>query len=169
MSADPAMAGSGKQRLPRDAYDTIEAEWLIPALLRHVTLRGTVWEPSAGSGHLVRELTAAGHRVIATDIEPRAPGIGRADFLGLQSMPTATESIVMNPPYSDIDAHIEHALKLAHSVSGQVAVLARAELSAAGKRVGLFRDCRAFDMRIELTRRPRWFSDGHTTPRHNYA
>jgi hypothetical protein len=42
--------------LSNDAYFTIDAPWIVPALLAKVRIVGPVLEPAAGVGHLVREL-----------------------------------------------------------------------------------------------------------------
>lgn len=164
MAHDHAMRGSGKKRLPRDAYDTIEAGVLIEAL----TLPKYVWEPHAGAGLLVKALKPQ-CRVYASDIEPRANNIHMLDFLKAEAAPDGVRGIVMNPPYQDIDNHIRHALALMEPVSGMVALLARSELSHAKKRADLFSRNPAFDEKIELTRRPKWFADGKGSPRHNFA
>jgi hypothetical protein len=53
-------------RAANDAYFTIDAPWIIPALLSKVKIVGPVLEPAAGVEHLVRELRRGhgleGHR-----------------------------------------------------------------------------------------------------------
>ncbi len=43
-------------RATNDSYFTIDAPWIIPALLSKVKIAGPVLEPAAGVGHMVREL-----------------------------------------------------------------------------------------------------------------
>ena len=67
-------------RLENDSYFTIEATWIIPALLSKVKIAGPVLEPAAGVGHMVRELRRGhGLEVIASDLhayeDPLVPDI----------------------------------------------------------------------------------------------
>jgi hypothetical protein len=72
-------------RLTNDSYFTIDAPWIIPALLSKVKIVGPVLEPAAGVGHMVRELRRGhGLEVIASDLyayeEPLIPGIVICDL-----------------------------------------------------------------------------------------
>lgn len=74
-----------------------------------------LWEPCAGRGAISRELRAAGHGVLATDLvtyDGADEGIltGR-DFLMEQHRPRV-EAIVTNPPYKLADQFIRHGLSL---------------------------------------------------------
>lgn len=74
-----------------------------------------IWEPCAGRGAISRELKAAGHAVLATDLvayEGADEGIiaGR-DFLLERHRPRVS-LIVTNPPYMHADAFIRHGLSL---------------------------------------------------------
>src|SRR5262245_9288290 len=83
-----------------DCYDTPEVA--VRALLKHIWLPRTIWEPACGTGNIVRELRKAGHFVFATDLNDRGcpDSTSRIDFL----MPNPTISnlgaIVTNPPFS---------------------------------------------------------------------
>lgn len=63
-----------------------------------------IWEPAAGDGAMAREIEAAGHRVVTSDIVSRGgfqPGL-IADFMALESFVADGEpvrAIVTNPPY----------------------------------------------------------------------
>ena len=46
------------ERLPNENYFTLDAPWIIPALLSRSDF-GPVLEPAAGVGHMVRELRRA--------------------------------------------------------------------------------------------------------------
>jgi hypothetical protein len=46
------IAPSQFERIENDGYLTIDAHWIIPALLRSVPIEGRVLEPAAGRGHL---------------------------------------------------------------------------------------------------------------------
>lgn len=83
-----------------------------------------IFEPHCGPGQLVAALSAAGHSVIAADkvdYEKRwradwtVPRYWGRDFLSWQSDDAflrGVDAIVMNPPFSEADAHILQALKL---------------------------------------------------------
>ncbi|WP_276199029.1 class I SAM-dependent methyltransferase [Chelatococcus sp. XZ-Ab1] len=79
-----------------------------------------IWEPCAGRGAIARELTAAGHDVVAFDLVPHAgadPGIVTPiDFLLERAAPAGCACIVTNPPYKLADAFIRHGLALVPTV-----------------------------------------------------
>jgi hypothetical protein len=55
-------------------------------------------EPCAGDGALVRALTERGHTcLLASDLEPRAEGIEKADALDVKR---AGNAVITNPPYT---------------------------------------------------------------------
>lgn len=57
-----------------------------------------IWEPACGDGAMVREIRAAGHRVVATDLRDRGcDGASVADFMAMRE-PLAP-AILTNPPY----------------------------------------------------------------------
>ena len=60
---------------------------------------GTVWEPAAGDGAMVREMEALGLRVVATDLVDRGCGAEIRSFYDW-SFPAAG-AIVTNPPFSE--------------------------------------------------------------------
>src|SRR4051812_12724007 len=94
---------SGYQREARDFYAT--PAWVTQALLRHVRLRGPIWEPCCGDGAMATILTAGGHEVVSTDIADRGFGTSGVDFLACHSVPGGCRSIVTNPPYGDTGSH----------------------------------------------------------------
>ena len=176
---DPAMARTAAYAKIQDCfYPTLGAPWMVPALLRHVRVESVVWEPHAGQGHLTRELVAAGLEVIATDlvaydsIEGAPPSVHGIDFLQQRSVPEGVRSIIMNPPYDGAQNHVEHAIDLMRAVPGGVVVeVLRSEWSHAKARRSLVHANPAFDAKIELTRRPRWFEPrpGDDGPRHQFS
>jgi len=93
------------------------------ALLSVETFEGPIHEPACGEGHIARELSAAGHTVVATDLNDRGFGSAGLDFLG-QRVPLA-QHIVTNPPYGRglADAFAEKALAFAAETGGIVAML----------------------------------------------
>ena len=83
------IAPTRSDRLENDHYFTIEADWIIPALLSKVKIVGPVLEPAAGVGHMVRELRRGhGLEVIASDLhayeDPLVPDIGVADIRAIE-------------------------------------------------------------------------------------
>jgi hypothetical protein len=61
---------SGYQREGRDFYAT--PNWVTEALLRHVSLRGPVWEPCCGDGAMATVLAAHGYDVISSIVRVAA-------------------------------------------------------------------------------------------------
>jgi hypothetical protein len=82
---------------------------------------GTILEPSAGKGDIVKRLQSMGREVIACEIEPDLQAITAQycriicpDFFSLTSEQVSHISgIVMNPPFSNADKHILHAWQIA--------------------------------------------------------
>lgn len=81
----------------------------------------TVLEPSAGAGSLVSVLLRAGANVIACEKEERLAAIVRTmcplvalDFFDLRREQVShISAIVMNPPFSRAERHIDHAWQIA--------------------------------------------------------
>jgi len=99
--------------------------------------KSRVLEPSAGGGAFVRALRRRGTPVHALDVDPTAPGLHEAtthavgDFLGWQG---EADWVVGNPPYSDAEAHVRHAL----SISPRVAFLLRLAFLESAERLPLW-------------------------------
>lgn len=95
-----------------DCYETAPAT--VRALLDVELLSGTIWEPACGPGSIVTTLRAAGHHVVATDIESYAcsNSLGGVDFLKQTSAPKGAQTILTNPPFMRADAFVRHALTL---------------------------------------------------------
>ena len=78
------IAPSQFERIENDGYLTIDAHWIIPALLRSVPIEGRVLEPAAGRGHLSLELQRAGLDVVSFDLhsyaDPLVHDIGTGDM-----------------------------------------------------------------------------------------
>ena len=62
------IAPSRFERIEGDGYLTLDAPWVVPALLRSVPIEGRVLEPAAGRGHLSLELRRAGLDVASLDL-----------------------------------------------------------------------------------------------------
>ncbi|MGH1574345.1 hypothetical protein ACRAWG_31450 [Methylobacterium sp. P31] len=71
-------------------------------------------EPACGPGAIVRELCAAGHDVLATDLVDYGweGQVSDYDFLKFQEAPEGIDCIVTNPPYKDARAFVEQAVRL---------------------------------------------------------
>src|SRR5688572_11646818 len=83
---------SGYERKERDLYET--PAWVTEALLPHLPkFDGSVWEPAAASGKMVRPLESAGYEVLATDIDQGQ------DFLTYIPMVEGCRAVITNPPY----------------------------------------------------------------------
>jgi hypothetical protein len=172
---------SGFERTSRDFYAT--PSWVTEALLRHVTLRGPVWEPCCGDGAMSGVLAAHGHDVVSTDIADRGFGTPGVDFLACRAMPPGCRSIVTNPPYGETGTatgqqrsavamlkFVRHAMQLASAVEGQVALLVRLQWIA-GQRAADVLSSGPFHATIVLNRRIQWFDMGAQTKnaQHHHA
>jgi len=109
------------------------------ALLSVEAFDGAIHEPACGEGHIAHELEAAGHTVVATDLNDRGFGRTGLDFLG-QAVPLAPH-IVTNPPYGRglADAFLRKALLLTRQTGGKVAMLLNLSSLAEPKRTPLWR------------------------------
>ena len=172
---------SGYARVGRDFYAT--PAWVTEALLRHVTLRGPVWEPCCGDGAMARVIEAAGHQVHSSDLVDRGYGQAGVDFLACQSVPAGCRSIVTNPPYGETGVHsgqsrsptamlrfLRHSLALTESVQGQLALLVRLQWIPGQRAAGIM-TAAPFSAVIMLKDRIQWFDMGAETNRaqHHHA
>ncbi len=172
---------SGYAREGRDFYAT--PDWVTEALLRHVTFRGTVWEPCCGDGAISKCLEANHYNVVSTDIAERGYGTSGVDFLACRTVPDGCRAIVTNPPYGDTGSHvgqskssvamlhfIQHAIQLTAFMQGQLALLVRLNWLA-GKRAAELMTAAPFAATIILSRRIRWFEMGAqtNTAQHHHA
>lgn len=107
-------------RRPLDAYFTGEPE-AIRALLAadgaRIRALGSVWEPAAGRGDMVREIEGVGLPCLASDIADHGwPGLHeRRCFYEFQTAPAP--AIITNSPYGEITARsgspwLRHTLAL---------------------------------------------------------
>jgi hypothetical protein len=149
---------SGYERKERDLYET--PAWVTEALLPHMRLCQTIWEPAAGPGKMVQVLGRVA-QVTATDID------AGVDFLTAE--PVAADAIVTNPPYELATEFIERALSFQRPVEGVVAMLLRTDFDHAKTRANLFAGCAVFAKKIVLTKRIKWFEDSKGQPSFNHA
>ena len=173
-----AIHNSGYAREAGDFYAT--PAWVTEALLRHVTLRGPVWEPCCGDGAMARVLQAYGHQVVASDIADRGFGTPGVDFLVAQTVPGGCRAMVTNPPYGEATSprrtpsamlgFLRHALTLTASVQGQLALLVRLQWIAGQRAAGII-SAAPFAAVIVLRERIGWFDMGAETKRaqHHHA
>src|ERR1700722_3859670 len=85
------IAPSRRERIEYDGYLTIDAPWIVPALLDRVpAITGRILEPAAGRGHLTADLRRAGLDVVSFDLHrfaaPLVHDIGTGDIRGLTTL-----------------------------------------------------------------------------------
>ena len=84
------IARSRFERIEGDGYLTIDAPWVVPALLRSFPIEGRVLEPAAGRGHLSLELRRAGFEITSFDSRryenPLVADIGLGDIRELTTL-----------------------------------------------------------------------------------
>ena len=99
-----------------DLYETPPEA--VRALLRVESFRGPIWEPACGPGGIVRELRAAGHRVVATDLKDYGcpDSRGDVDFLTEQRAPDDVQMIITNPPYMHAAEFVRRSLTFVQHV-----------------------------------------------------
>lgn len=173
--ASPVMYGeSGYLRVANDDYFTIDAHRVVPALLNNVSLRGPVFEPSAGIGHLIDALVANGY--VAAGIDLVDYGHGRDDIrAGVDLFSLIGEdleeygSIVANLPYGQLDQATAHLLEIAKPLGLQVCSLVRSEWPNANARSALVHHNPFFDRFVVLKKRPRWVFEHKASPRHYFS
>jgi hypothetical protein len=181
MSERRAVHYSGHAREPADFYAT--PTWVIRALLKHVRLRGTVWEPCCGTGAISQVLIDHGYAVVSTDIADYGYGTSGVNIFDCRTMPEGCSSLVTNPPYGDTGSHrtqersaaamldfLRHVLSLTEAVQGQLALLVRFQWIA-GRRAAALMSAAPFSAVIALTKRIRWFDMGERTnaAQHHHA
>jgi hypothetical protein len=160
----PRYGEAGYKRRRNDAY--FSEEWLGRVLLEHGRLRGTIWEPFAGRGYLVRVWRAAGHTVIASD--RRKWGFPLDDQLDFRKAAKSYgHTIASNPPFENVDEILPMALQLTRGRRGMVAFLLLNEWDTAQCREELTEF--PFARKIVLRRRPRWIPNSKGHPRNNFA
>ena len=94
-----AIHRSGYARREADFYPT--PAWVTKALLKHVKLRGPVWEPCCGDGAIARTLGERSYEVVATDAADYGFGTSGVDFFDCRDMPRGCRSLVTNPVEGD--------------------------------------------------------------------
>jgi hypothetical protein len=164
---------SGFNRQAFDFYPT--PDWVTHALVRHVPLRGPIWEACCGDGAMARVLQRHRHQVVATDLHDRGFGRGRVDFFQQTEFPDGCQTMVTNPPYGDggeliratnasvgMLKFVRHALDLTARANGQLALLVRIQWMA-GKRASTLIASGPLSRVVVLTKRICWFDHGPKT------
>lgn len=165
---------AGYLRVENDSYFTIDADRVVPALLNNISLRGPVFEPSAGIGHLIDVLVARGYETTGIDLIDYGHGRGdiRAgvDLFSLSSSELEQYgSVVANLPYSQLDQATAYLLEITKPLGLQVCSLVRSEWPNAKARSLLVHKNPHFDKLIVLKRRPRWVLEHKASPRHYFS
>jgi hypothetical protein len=107
-----SLVGTSEGRPDLDFYPT--PPWATRALLHHVPMAGTCWEPGCGSGWMSEVLIKHGLDVYSTDIQPRGYGDPEPlDFLAADLAGVEFDWVVTNPPYVDALGFVTQALKVA--------------------------------------------------------
>jgi hypothetical protein len=168
------IAPSRHKRVENDGYLTIDARWIVPALLSRVPICGRILEPAAGRGHISLELRRAGFDVVSRDIHrylvPLVDGIGIGDIREFESL-AGFDWVVTNLPYRDLSELTAHLTRLGARDRCGVALLVRAEWLIPKARYRLVHEHPHFAGAVMLTARPRWVGRGNdgASPRHNFA
>ena len=159
------LAGSSDDGRPAsDFYPT--PAWATQALLAREEIRSTdkIWEPAAGDGAMVDELTLAAP-VIASDIEPRRKDIFEMDFLNASEIHTV-DHVITNPPFKLAQAFIEKSKQVA---SKKIAMFLKIQFLEGITRLPMFLDKEfplariyVFSRRVSLTRDGKPMKNGGT-------
>ena len=152
-----------------DLYETPAVA--VHALLAAEWLPHRIWEPACGPGAIVRELRAAGHDVVPTDlVDYGCEGqSGSVDFLKATTAPAGVEAIVTNPPFKLARPFVERALHLCP----RVIILLRLGFIAGTTRTpilddGLLARIHVFRNRLPMMHRHGW-SGPKTTSNTEFA
>jgi hypothetical protein len=133
------IAPSRFERIEGDGYFTLDSDWIVPALLGAMPIKGRVREPTAGPGHISLELKRAGIIVESFDIRayenPLVPDIGQGDIRNLESL-AGFSWAVTNLPFGDLEELAEILVRLGTRVRCGVALLVRAEWIAKARHRG---------------------------------
>jgi hypothetical protein len=158
---------SGYERKERDLYET--PEWVTDVIVDHLPDSIlTIWEPACGSGKMSGVLASYSNKVIATDIY--SPDEISIDFLTVpEAIDGPHHAIVTNPPYELATEFIERALEFQRPHAGIVAMLLRTDFDHAQSRKHLFANHPAFEKKVVLTKRIKWFEDSKGQPSFNHA
>jgi hypothetical protein len=168
------IAPSRFKRIEGDGYLTLDASWIVPALLRSVPITGRVLEPAAGRGHLSSELKRAGYEVTSFDVKPYADplidDIAVGDIRALKSL-AGFSWVITNLPYRDLEELAEILIKIGIRDGCNVALLVRTEWLIPKARRNLIHRHPSFAGAVMLTARPRWVprERERASPQHTFS
>jgi hypothetical protein len=168
------IAPSRFKRAENDGYLSLDAPWLVPALLRSASIAGRVLEPAAGRGHLSLELRRAGLDVTSFDLhryaDPLVSDIGIGDIRQMTTL-KGFAWIVTNLPYSHITELATQLIDLGARDGCAVALLIRAGWIVPQARRRLIHEHPHFAGAVLLSARPRWVprAKDKKSPRHDFA
>jgi hypothetical protein len=168
------IAPTNFERVENDGYLTRDAHWLVPALLRSVTIAGPTLEPAAGKGHISLELRRARIDVTSFDLHryrnPLVSDIEKGDIRKLSTL-EGFAWVVTNLPYDELTELASHLIELGARDRCGIALLLRAEWFAPKARRELVHEHPNFAGKVLLTSRPRWVEPSPESkgPRHNFA
>ncbi len=147
----------GNERRADDHYAT--PAWATRAILPKLRLRGSILDPCAGEGAILRVLADLGHEVCGVELDAeRAAKAGAScrDALGSEAWP-ACGTIITNPPYCRAQEFIERALRETR-LECDVAMLLRLNFLGSQKRAAFHR-AHPSDVGV-LPRRPSFTGGG---------
>jgi hypothetical protein len=163
MSRDPASLRAQPKRSGNDWWPTPPClSWALVEHLLPGLPRVPVWENAAGDGQLARAIQATGRTVIATDIAPAHPDVGRLDFLH-DDPPQPGLLAATNGPFGQQTAFITRGLQLMDQgrIAGLV-LLARLDHLQAAERVDALNRA---TLAVYCNWRVRWIAGSCGNPR----
>lgn len=116
--ANLAGTSTTRERIKDDFYATPETS--TRAILDKEVLEGSIYEPAAGQGHIIKVLKEyyPDSEIFATDLVDRGDPfnlgiVGNIDFLEKEYKQGEFDNIITNPPFNMAQAFIEKALTIA--------------------------------------------------------
>lgn len=116
--ANLAGTSTTRERIKDDFYATPETS--TRAILDKEVLEGSIYEPAAGQGHIVKVLKEyyPNNEIFATDLVDRGDPfnlgiVGNIDFLQKEYKQGEFDNIITNPPFNMAQEFIEKALAVA--------------------------------------------------------
>ncbi len=137
----------GAKRVKNDFYET--PSWCVEAILPHLPIGGTVLDPCAGRGAILRACPASFDCRMAIEINKdmeydlRTIATGEFDLwiddaLSLSFWPKA-DLVLMNPPFSKAETFVRMALSEQRAYHGTTCALLRLGFLASKKRADFLR------------------------------
>ncbi len=98
-----AKTGEGLAREKDEFYPTPPepTRAFLHAEMERLRQIGTIWEPAAGDGAMVREMKAVGLNCFASDLVDRGIGAVIRDFYDFDVSDRPSRAIVTNPPFAE--------------------------------------------------------------------